>query len=197
VPENKDSFIQRLHSHLFDEPDEMLQSFDKRERDMVIRYRAAFTKWMTEPHLRDIEMVKYLSGEFAVSETMAYQDLPKIKFLIGNVRNASREFQRYRASEMILKGYQTALDATSQLEVKQAMAMIQAAQALGKVHKLDKEELDNLVFDDIIPLELEPSTDVSVIGHKPIENLEELKAKLRRKYGSQPIEDADYTEIEK
>jgi len=193
--EENNTFLQKMHLHLFDENSDGNIIFDKREQEIIIRFRAAFTKWLSEPHLRDTQMINYLVQQYGISERQAYRDLPQIKSLIGNVHVAGKEFQRHRATEMILKGYEVAKDAESHFEVKQAMAMIRAGEALVKVHKLDKEDLDNLPFEDIIPLELEPSTDISVIGRKRIENLEELKNKLRRKYGGQPVEDIDFTEM--
>ena len=193
--EENNTFLQKMHLHLFDENSDGNIIFDKREQEIIIRFRAAFTKWLSEPHLRDTQMINYLVQQYGISERQAYRDLPQIKSLIGNVHVAGKEFQRHRATEMILKGYEVAKDAESHFEVKQAMAMIRAGEALVKVHKLDKEDLDNLPFEDIIPLELEPSTDISVIGRKKIENLEELKNKLRRKYGGQPVEDIDFTEM--
>jgi hypothetical protein len=184
-----------MHLHLFDNNNGETKTFNKREQDMVVRFRGAFTKWLSEPHLRDIQMVNYLETTFGISETQAYQDLPLVKSLIGNVTVAGKEFQRHRANEMILKGYEIAKDAESHLEVKQAMAMIRGGEALVKVHKLDKNDMDVRPFDDIIPLELEPSTDVSVIGRKRIENLDKLKAKLRRKYSGEPIQDVEFTEV--
>ena len=195
MQKNKDSFLEKIHTHLFASPEELPQVFDKAQQDIVIRFRAAFVKWLSEPHLRDIQIIDYLKNEYGVSDTQAYRDLPKIKSLIGNVTNAGKEFQRYRASEMILKGYETAKNAASHLDVKQAMAMIRAGEALVKVHKLDKEEMDNIPWGEIIPIELEPTTDVSVMNRKKIENLEELQAKLRRKYGGQPIEDTTFIEM--
>jgi hypothetical protein len=76
------------------------------------------------------------------------------------------------------------------------MAMIRAGEALVKVHSLDKNEMDYIQFEDIVPIELEPSTDISVIGRKPVANLEELKDKLRRKYGVQQVEDIEFTDLE-
>lgn len=181
---------------MFASSDEMPVVFSKDEQNIVIRFRAAFSKWMSEPHLRDIQVIKFLMNEYGISEPQAYRDIPKIKILIGNVKGASKEFQRYRASEMILKGYQVAADATTGTEVKQAMAMIRAGEALVKVHSLDKNEMDYIQFEDIVPIELEPSTDISVIGRKPVANLEELKEKLRRKYGVQQVEDIEFTDLE-
>nr|NQU89743.1 hypothetical protein [Bacteroidota bacterium] len=195
MQKSKDSFLDKIHAHLFTNRDELPVVFKKDEQDMVIRYRAAFTKWLGEPHLRDIDLINYLKNEYNVSESIAYRDLPRIKALIGNVKLAGKEFQRYRATEMILKGYSIAKEATGHLEVKQAVAMIKAAEALVKVHKLDKDELEEFPWDEIIPLSLEPSTDVSVMGQKRIKDLEALQQKLREKYGGNPIEDTTFIEM--
>lgn len=195
VQKDKDSLLQKLHSFLFgsDKEKESLV-FHKDEQEVVQRYRAAFTKWLSDPSLRDYEMISYLKVTFGISDTQAYRDLSRIKSLIGNVQNAGKEFQRHRATEMILKGYALAAEADSHLEVKQAMAMIRAAEALVRVHKLDKEEMERIPWEDIIPLDLEPTTDISVIGRRRIDNIGELQQKLRSKYGGVPT-DTSFTEI--
>lgn len=190
----KDILLEKLHNHLFSTENDTNVVFAKDEQEVVLRYRAAFTKWLSEPSLRDIQMITYLKETFGIQNSQAYVDLARIKSLIGNVTNAGKEFQRHRATEMILKGYELAQDAESSLEVKQAMAMIRAGEALVRVHMLDKADVENIPWDDIIPLELEPTTDVSVIGRKRIENLEELQKKLREKYGGQP-EDIPFIDI--
>ncbi len=191
---SKDTLLAKLHTYLFAGEQENKVIFDKDEQDIVLRYRAAFTKWLSEPFLRDSEIISYLKASFAICESQAYKDLARIKTLIGNVNNAGKEFQRHRATEMILKGYDMAANADSHLEVKQAMAMIRAGDALVKVHKLDKEDIDRIPWEDIIPLELEPTTDISVIGRKRIDNLEELQARLRKKYGAEPV-DVPFTDV--
>lgn len=191
---NKDSLLEKINDHLFSSETDTRLVFDKDEQDIVLRYRAAFTKWLDEPMMKDKDMIHYLKTTFEISETQAYKDISRIKFLLGNVAVANKEFQRHRATEMILEGYDLASNAVSGLEVKQAMAMIRAAEALVKVHKLDKDEMERIPWEDIIPLELEPTTDISVIGRKRIDNLEELQQKLRKKYGSEPV-DIPYTDV--
>lgn len=186
--------LEKLHDYLFASREVCEVVFDKDQQEVVLRYRAAFTKWLSEPFLRDNQMISYLKVAFGIGEAQAYRDLSRIKSLIGNVHNAGKEFQRHRATEMILKGYDMAAEADSHLEVKQAMAMIRAGEALVRVHKLDKDEIERIPWEDIIPLQLEPTTDISVIGRKRIDNLEELQQKLRRKYGGEPV-DIAYTEV--
>lgn len=194
MQKNKDTLLEKINTYLFAPQSETLQVFHKDEQDVVMRYRAAFTKWLAEPFLRDNEMINYLKTTFDIKEAQAYRDLARIKSLLGNITVAGKEFQRHRATEMILKGYDMASTAESNLEVKQAIAMIRAAEALVKVHKLDKEEMERIPWEDIIPLELEPTTDISVIGRKRIDNLEELQRKLRQKYGSEPV-DIPFTDV--
>lgn len=193
VLKNKDVFLEKLHAYLFSSGDEQEMAFDKNEQDMVVRYRGAITKWLSEPNLRDVDIINFMVNLFEIKKSQAYYDLSRIKILIGNVQNPGKEFQRYRATEMILSGYNRAADADSHLEVKQAMAMIRAGEALAKVHMLDKNELDNVPWEDIIPIELEPTTDVSVLGRKKIDNIEELQRKMREKYGK--AIDVQYTDI--
>jgi hypothetical protein len=90
---------------LFASEKEIPRLFNEKEQGMILRFRGAFTKWLSDPHLRDIQMINYLVNEFGISRSQAYTDLNIIKSLIGNVTMAGKEFQRYRANEMILLGF--------------------------------------------------------------------------------------------
>jgi hypothetical protein len=194
VQKEKDKFLEKLHAYLFAGKEEQIEEFNADQQAVVLRYRAIFSKWLAEPMLSDVMMKNYIANTFEVCDNTAWKDVSRIKIIIGNVQNASKEFQRYRATEMILAGYEMASDAHSQLEVKQAQIMIKAGETLGRIYMLDKNEIDRIPWEDIIPMELEPTTDISVIGRKPMKNLEEVKQRLRKKYGS-PV-DVPYEEIE-
>lgn len=190
-----DSFLEKCNKYLFVDQSDLPVHFDKDEQDMILRYRDAYTHWLAHPEKNDTEMIYYLTDILDVSKSTAYRDLARIKLLIGNVKSVSIEFHRHTANYMIREGYKMAVDAKTVLEVKQAEAMIRAGQALVKVNKLDKDVSEQIPWENIIPLDLEPSTDVSVIGRKPIADLEKVMAKLRKKYGSAPVEDVPYTEM--
>lgn len=193
MPENKETLLDRLNRHLFDDESDLPVHFDKDEQEMILRYRDSYVHWLAHPQLSDRDMIEYIKDHFEISEATAYRDLAKVKLLLGNVKSASKEFHRHTANHMIREGYKEALEAKKLLQVKKAMAMIRAGEALVKVNKLDKDESENIPWDDIIPLSLEPTTDISVIGRKPIPNLKEVQLKLRKKYGL--IEDVDFTDI--
>lgn len=185
---NKDTLLERLHEHLFDESTQMPVHFDKDEQDIALRIRDTFTKMLEYPHLPDVSIIKYMMDTFDISKSTAFRDLSRTKTLLGNVRSAAKEFQRYRANEMVLRGSELAQDAKTELEVKRAMALIRAGEALVKINKLDKEESESAPWEDIVPIELQSSDDISVIPgyERKFKTREELKAfqdKLRRKYG--------------
>jgi len=194
VQKDTDSFLEKCSKYLFDDQSDLPVHFDADEQNMILRYRDAYTHWLAHPEKNDSEMIYYLTDILDVSKSTAYRDLSRIKILIGNVKSVTIEFHRHTANYMIREGYKMAVTAETILEVKQAEAMIRAGQALVKVNKLDKDISEQIPWGDIIPLNLEPSTDVSVIGRKPIPELEKVQARLRKKYGTQ-IEDANYTEV--
>lgn len=187
---NKDSLLEKLHEHLFDETDSLPVHLDKDEQEIAIRIRDTFTKMIDCPYLSDASIITYMTDTFGISKTTAYRDLNRTKLLLGNVRSASKEFQRYRANEMVLKGYEMAKDAKTNIEVKQALALIRAGEALVKINKLDKDEGESVPWDDIVPAELQSSDDVSVIPgytrkYKTREELVAYQEKLRKKYGGE------------
>lgn len=192
---NKDTLLEKLHEHLFDSSDSLPVHLDKDEQEIALRIRDTFTKMLECPYLSDSSIVTYMVDTFGIGKTTAYKDLNRTKILLGNVKSASKEFQRYRANEMVLKGFELAKDAKTNIEVKQALAMIRAGEALVKINKLDKDEGESVPWEDIVPAELQSSDDISVIPgytrkYKTREELVAYQEKLRKKYGGEKFIEA-------
>ena len=185
------TFYEKIQAHLFCDSTNMKNIFTVPEQKIVVRIRFAYTKWFSEPYLTDNQIILYLQNEFKIQKTCAYDDLRLIKLLLADITNSSKDFTRYRVSEMILKGFQLAANAKNPTEISKALAFVRAAQSLAKVHNLNQKEMDYIRFEDIVPIELEPAPEISVIACKSVANLEELKERLRRKYGVQQVEDVE------
>jgi len=71
-----------------------------------------------------------------------------------------------------------------------------ALRAIEKAYQLDKEDTPEIAFDEIVPLQIEPTDDPSVLGIKKVPNLRERKARLINKYSKEMPEYTDYEEVE-
>lgn len=186
--QNKLSLFDRLQLHLFDDNDNIPEHirFSEKELEIKKRFVTVFTFWLEKPMLSDKKILQFMTTTLGMSKSQAYRDIDKIKILLGNVRNANKEWQRYKLIAMLDKAYELA-------EVtRNSMAMIKAAQVLGKYTQLDKEEAAAIPYDEIVPQSFEPTGDVSVLGIQPIKDLKDRQKKLREKYGSTLIEEASY-----
>jgi len=76
----------------------------------------------------------------------------------------------------VQKAYETAEKADD----SKGMAM--AADKLGKYTRCDQVDEDQLPWDQLIPPNFEPSTDISILGFKHDPHLDEKTAKMKRKY---------------
>lgn len=192
-----DKLVAKLHDHLFSNKQTQLEIFTDKELEVVARYKAAVTKWYDDPWMTDFEIRTFLMNEFDISESQAYRDIPKIKYLFGNVNFTAKEFYRMRANKLIEEARDEIEQAETNLEVNKALAKIKAAIAYGKNNKLDKEDKFMPLWDDIQIPDYAPTSDVSVIkGLKPIPNLEEKKRLLRVELGiAQQIVDVDFETV--
>lgn len=189
---NKLSLFDRLQLHLFDDNEKIPEyhRFSETELEIKKRYMTVFTFWLEKPMLSDKKIIQFMVTNLGISKAMAWHDLGKIKVLLGNVTNAKKEWQRFKMIAILDRALEIAES------TKNSMAMIRAAQILGKYTQLDKEEAMPIPYDEIVPQSFEPTGDVSVLGIQPIKNLKERQKKLREKYGSTLIEEATYETID-
>lgn len=174
----KPQTLDRVKTALFDGNEQTLSAV---ELHLFRRYKASFTMWLDEPTMRDSEIRDFLRANFDISESQAYRDIANIKFLLGNVRNANKEWQRYKVINMLDEAYALAKEA------KDAKAMILAADKLGKYTQLDQKDDEIKPWDEIIPQTFEPTSDPSVLGIKPMPNYRAKIKEMLKEY-SQDIE---------
>lgn len=129
---------------------------------------------------------------FSVSQTQAYIDIQNVRILLGNVKNAGKEWIRYLVNETLKK----AIDEADGMGAKGIKLRIMAANVLGKYNRLDREDAQEMPWEDILPQPIEPTEDPTVLKIKPLENKEEEIRKMYEKYkGEIEIEYVDYEEV--
>lgn len=162
------------------------------ERDQLKRYRAAFHLSLENPSMPDTKLRDFLMNEFAISESQAYRDIANIRILLGNVKNTGKEWIRYIVNETLKQ----AIDKAKSGKRWNLKELINAADKLGKYNRLDKEDALEIPWDEILPQDVEPTTDPTVLSGKvkPLKNKEEEIRKMYEKYKGDI--DLDFTDYE-
>ncbi len=139
-------------------------------------FEDVFAKLLETPDMPDRDIVYYMINQYGISLSQSYENISTIKSVLGNVRNASKEWHRYTVIKMLKEAFKLAKDNNRYKE------MIMAADKLGKYTKLDKDEIDEIPWDKILPPAWEPTADPSVLNISIPDNLDDYKKKLKQKY---------------
>lgn len=190
----KQSFLQKVYDCFF-EDNPKIQLTDK-EQQQLVRYRHAFhflmeTPWISNNKLRDELMIKY-----NITESQAYRDITTLEYLKGKVQNTTREFQQFKVNEALNRALELAI------ADKDPSAIAKVATAIGKFNRLDRDPVQEIPFDQIIPQPIELTNNPEILGiklsEKVKENPQEYIDKMILKYNKQiELENyVDYEEVE-
>lgn len=179
------------HQHLFTDRDRM-QSAGLPEATIrhVERLRDVYNYWLAFPSKRDRDIVAELRQRYGIGDTVAREDLRLIKTLLGDFQRVSKEYIRYRVTQMCERAYEMAVASNNPRE------MIAAAKELSKAHKLDKDDERASVLDKLERIRLSFTDDPSVIG---IPRMPDFRAKIKsmkEKYWTEATEDVDFEDID-
>lgn len=154
----------------------------------VIRLRALYTYWcrFSSKGVRDI--VEFDMLQMKVGESQAYDDVTILKNIMGNLQESSKKFWRWRINQMLEEDRLAAKRAGDH----RAVASIE--KNFIKNNMTDKEDTPDMAYDKIVPVELVPTDDPTVIGIKKIPDLRGKIRKMLRKYEADP-EFVQYEEV--
>lgn len=154
----------------------------------VIRLRALYTYWcrFSSKGVRDI--VEFDMLQMKVGESQAYDDVTILKNIMGNLQESSKKFWRWRINQMLEEDRLAAKRAGDH----RAVASIE--KNFIKNNMTDKEDTPDMAYDKIVPVELVPTDDPTVIGIKKIPDLRGKIRKMLRKYEADP-EYAQFEEV--
>ena len=185
VPVNIDEYSEYLPVSS-DELREQLVPEDTIQR--IERLRELSSYWRSYPSTSPKELVTRCMQLFKVGKSQAYDDIHILKILIGNLEATTKEFARWRVNQMIEED-RTAARRDGDWR---AVASMQKNYILN--NQTDKPDTPDMAFDKIVPLQLEPTDDPSVLGIKAPKNLRARRDKLIKLF-SKDDEYAEYTEV--
>ncbi len=185
---NKLTRFDRIQKHILS-PEDSREELSTKDLEILHRYEAAFAFWLNNPALDDKAIVSFMMNHCGISKSMAYNELSHLKRMMGCVRTASKEWYRHMVIEMCREAYRLAKARND------AKAMALAADKIGKYTKLDKDEQEQLPWDEILPPNFEPQADITILGLPKMDNIEQTRKKLRNKllkrFDNSFVEDAE------
>lgn len=178
-----------IQTDLFTAEDSLREKYPAASVDRLLRIRAMHNWLISNPEAKDKEFVDECISRYNVSKTLAYDDLRVIKAVLPNITKASRDFHRWKYNEMILETYQMAK------KRKDTKTMERAATSYAKFNNVNIEDEQSVPYDMIVVQPFTATQDPSVLGIKPIPNIEKKISQLIEKYRAESI-DIDDIEFE-
>lgn len=184
---SKPKMLEKYRKALFES--ETTTILSDAEREKVTRYRAIYAVWLNNPSISRAMLKDFIKNTYPfLSDSQIYRDIHDIHILLGSVQNASRSHIQFVVNE-------TLLELISELRgnPKRSKELILAVDKLAKYNQLHQDAPEPVDWSQMVDFVIEPTSDPSVLGIDSVENLEELKSKLYKKYA----EDIDFVEIKK
>jgi hypothetical protein len=187
----KPQTLELCRVHLFDDVEKLKNNnLSQQAIDRIVRLRAAFNLWNKYPLKKEAEIRDFIMKYSGVERTSAYEDIQILKILLGDFQETTKEFHRFRFNHMIEKAYEMAE------RKKDGRGMAAAAGHYAKYNKIDQEDAIKIPYDEIVPQPFEPTSDPTVIGIKPVANIREKIASMKKRYFADIVEDITYEEVD-
>lgn len=179
------STINVCRADLFTAESELRAKYDEITVERVLRIRDLYSYAIANPDTKDRQFVERAVSMFKVSQSCAYNDLAIIKALLPMLSQASRDFHRWRANEMLLETYRMAKAR------KDTKTMERAASSYAKYNRVDLEDEQLIPYDEIVVQPFTATDDPTPLGIKPIPNIQERIKKMLDKYIAESIDVQD------
>lgn len=179
--------LELCRSDLFTKEEELRQAYPQILVDKVLRVRDMYNWCIANPDAKDRQFVEQEISRYDISKVVAYSDLAIVKTLLPTLATASRDFHRWRYNEMILETYQMAK------KRKDTKTMEKAASSYAKYNRIDLEDEQAVPYEMIVVQPFTATSDPTVLGIKPIPNINDKIKAMLNKYRAETIDIEDIT----
>ena len=179
--------LELCRSDLFTKEDELRQAYPQLLVDKVLRVRDMYNWCIANPDAKDRQFVEQELSRYDISKVVAYSDLAIVKTLLPTLATASRDFHRWRYNEMILETYQMAK------KRKDTKTMEKAASSYAKYNRIDLEDEQAVPYEMIVVQPFTATSDPTVLGIKPIPNINDKIKAMLNKHRAETIDIEDIT----
>lgn len=179
------SALEVCRTDLFTREAELRERYPQSVVDKVLRVREMYNWFIANPDGTDREFVNELVQRHDVSKVTAYSDLAVVKAMLPLLAAASRDFHRWRFNEMIMNTYKMAQ------KRKDTKTMERAAASYAKYNRVDLEDEQVMPYEMIVVQPFTATSDPSVLGIKPIPNIQRKISDMIKKYRAETIDIGD------
>lgn len=186
------SALEVCRTDLFTREAELRERYLQSVVDKVLRVREMYNWFIANPDGTDREFVNELVQRHDVSKVTAYSDLAVVKAMLPLLAAASRDFHRWRFNERIMNTYKMAQ------KRKDTKTMERAAASYAKYNRVDLEDEQVMPYEMIVVQPFTATSDPSVLGIKPIPNIQRKISDMIKKYRAETIdiEDVEFEEAD-
>lgn len=185
------SIIDIAQNHLFSDRDKMeAAGITAPTMNHLLRLRDMYNFWLSFPNKRDRDIVAELKNRYGIGDTVAREDLRTIKVLLGDLQRVTKDYMRFRVTQMLERAYRKADDKNNPRD------MVAAAAQLTKLHQLDKEDDRASVLDKLVPVVLSFTDDPTVIGIRRMPGFREKIKALKESYWTEQVEQVEFEDID-
>lgn len=177
--------LELCRTDLFTKEDELRNTYPQMLVDKVLRVRDMYNWCIANPDAKDRQFVEQELSRYQISKVVAYSDLAIVKALLPTLATASRDFHRWRYNEMILDTYQMAK------KRKDTKTMEKAASSYAKYNRIDLEDEQAVPYEMIVVQPFTATSDPTVLGIKPIPNINDKIKAMLNKYRAETIDIED------
>ncbi len=181
------SALEVCRTDLFTKEAELQEKYPQVLVDKVLRIREMYNWFISNPDGTDREFIAEVLQRHDVSKVTAYSDLAIIKTLLPALATASRDFHRWRYNEMILATYKMAE------KRKDTKTMERAASSYAKYNRVDLEDEQAVPYEMIVVQPFTATSDPTVLGIKPIPNIQLSIQAMIKKYRAETLDIEDVT----
>ena len=177
---------------LFTAETQLRERYNEDQIAHILRLREMYSWFVASPDIKDRQLITQTLDRVHISPAQAAAAPASVKMFRPLLTSASRDFHRYRANEMLLETYRMAKAR------KDTKTMERAAASYAKYNRVDLEDEQTLPYDMIVVQPFTATSDPTILGLKPIPNLQQKIDKLLAKYRAETIdiEDIDYEEAD-
>lgn len=171
-----------VQTDLFTSETELREKFPATSVERLLRIRAMYNWLLSNPESKDKEFVDETVSRYSVSKVLAYDDLKILKSVLPHITQGSRDYHRWKYNEMILETYAMAK------KRKDTKTMERAATSYAKFNNVNVEDEQSVPYDMIVVQPFTATQDPSVLGIKPIPNIDKKIKELISKYRAESID---------